>query len=318
MYSIGGVAGARNPNNAECFTAEPDTLFANGFANGGQNETCATYNLLKLSRQLFLFDPDAKYMDYYEQALYNHILASVAENNPGNTYHVPLNPGARKQFGNARHGRVHLLQRHRPGKQHQAPGLHLFPERRQPGPVRQPLRALHAELDGAQAWSSRRRTNFPYADTTRLTLTGGGQFDIKVRVPRWATQGFFVKINGQEQAVKAVPGTYLTLSGNWKDGDTIELRMPLPLLPGPGHGPAQHRQPLLRPGSAGRRGIRTAHRLAARDAGCGDIGKSITGDPAHAAFQYRRRGLQAVLRDLRPVFGVSGRDLEIVCAWCRR
>ena len=101
MYSIGGVAGAKNPNNAECFTAQPNTLFANGFANGGQNETCATYNLLKLSRQLFMFDQDGKYMDYYEQALYNHILASVAENNPGNTYHVPLNPGARKQFSNA-------------------------------------------------------------------------------------------------------------------------------------------------------------------------------------------------------------------------
>ena len=101
MYSIGGVAGARNPNNAECFTAEPDTLFENGFAAGGQCETCATYNLLKLDRQLFLFDPDAAYMDHYEQGLYNHILASVAESDPGNTYHVPLNPGARKQFGNA-------------------------------------------------------------------------------------------------------------------------------------------------------------------------------------------------------------------------
>ena len=41
-------------------------------------------------------------MDYYEQALYNHILASVAQTDAGNTYHVPLNPGARKQFTNAR------------------------------------------------------------------------------------------------------------------------------------------------------------------------------------------------------------------------
>jgi DUF1680 family protein len=40
-------------------------------------------------------------MDHYERGLYNHILASVAEQDPGNTYHVPLNPGARKQFGNA-------------------------------------------------------------------------------------------------------------------------------------------------------------------------------------------------------------------------
>jgi len=48
-----------------------------------------------------MFDQAAKYMDHYEQGLYNHILASVAENDPGNTYHVPLNPGAQKQFGNA-------------------------------------------------------------------------------------------------------------------------------------------------------------------------------------------------------------------------
>ena len=78
-----------------------DTLWDNGFASGGQNETCATYNLLKLDRQLFMYDQTAKYMDHYERALYNHILASVAEQDAGNTYHVPLNPGARKQFGNA-------------------------------------------------------------------------------------------------------------------------------------------------------------------------------------------------------------------------
>ena len=102
MYSIGGVAGARTPNNAECFTAQPDSLWENGFANGGQNETCATYNLLKLDRQLFMYDQTAKYMDHYERALYNHILASVAEDDPGNTYHVPLNPGAQKRFGNAK------------------------------------------------------------------------------------------------------------------------------------------------------------------------------------------------------------------------
>ena len=101
MYSIGGVAGARTPNNAECFTAQPSTLWENGFANGGQNETCATYNLLKLDRQLFMYDQTAKYMDHYERAIYNHVLASVAEDSPGNTYHVPLNPGAQKRFGNA-------------------------------------------------------------------------------------------------------------------------------------------------------------------------------------------------------------------------
>ncbi|HEY6900480.1 MAG TPA: beta-L-arabinofuranosidase domain-containing protein, partial [Puia sp.] len=100
MYSIGGVAGARNPNNAECFISQPGTLYENGFAAGGQNETCATYNMLKLTSDLFLFDPRGELMDYYERALYNDILASVAENTPANTYHIPLRPGSMKQFGN--------------------------------------------------------------------------------------------------------------------------------------------------------------------------------------------------------------------------
>ena len=48
-----------------------------------------------------MYEQTAKYMDHYERALYNHILASVAEESAGNTYHVPLNPGAQKRFGNA-------------------------------------------------------------------------------------------------------------------------------------------------------------------------------------------------------------------------
>lgn len=225
MYSIGGVAGARNPNNAECFTAQPDTLFVNGFSEGGQNETCATYNLLKLSRQLFLFDQDAKFMDYYEQALYNHILASVDENNPGNTYHVPLNPGARKRFGNARMDGFTCCN-----------GTALESSTKLQDSIyfrSTDDKSLYVNLyvPSTLTWSQRhltlrQSTSLPYADTTKLTLTGTGTFAIRVRVPRWATNGFAVKINGEDQDVNAVPGTYLTLSRSWQDGDTIELKMP--------------------------------------------------------------------------------------------
>jgi DUF1680 family protein len=57
--------------------------------------------MLKLTSDLFMFDQRAELMDYYERGLYNHILASVAENSPANTYHVPLRAGSIKQFGNA-------------------------------------------------------------------------------------------------------------------------------------------------------------------------------------------------------------------------
>ncbi len=284
MYSIGGVAGAKNPNNAECFTAQPDTLFTNGFNEGGQNETCATYNLLKLSRQLFMYDQDGKYMDYYERGLYNHILASVAENNAGNTYHVPLNPGARKQFGN--------------------PGMNGFTccngtalesnTKLQDSIYFRSAdnKTLYVNLyvPSTVTWPERnvvvkQNTNFPYADTTELTVTGGGDFSISVRVPRWATRGFYFKINDSEsQAVMVAPGEYLTIRRVWKDGDTIELKMPFhfylcpvmdkPNIAGIFYGPVllavQESEPL------------STWRPVILDKD--DIGKSITGDPGTLQF----------------------------------
>ncbi|MEO5894828.1 MAG: beta-L-arabinofuranosidase domain-containing protein [Vicinamibacterales bacterium] len=283
MYSIGGVAGARNPNNAECFPIQPDTLWENGFATGGQNETCATYNLLKLDRQLFMYDQTAKYMDHYERALYNHILASVAEENAGNTYHVPLNPGAQKHFGNAAMNGFTCCN-----------GTALESNTKLQDTIyfrSADNRALYVNLfvPSTVNWRARnvivqQTTDFPYADTTRLVVKGSGQFDLKVRVPRWASRGFFVKINGREQQVKGEPGSYLTLARTWRANDTVELRMPFhfyledvvdqPNVASIFYGPV-----LL---AAEESAARTDWRKVTLDAS--DVGKSIAGDPATLRF----------------------------------
>jgi uncharacterized protein len=283
MYSIGGVAGARNPNNAECFPAEPDTLWENGFASGGQNETCCTYNLLKLDRQLFMFDQSAKYMDHYEQGLYNHILASVAEDDPGNTYHVPLNPGAQKRFGNADMSGFSCCN-----------GTALESNTKLQDSIyfrSADDRTLYVNVfvPSTLNWSERKvvvkqQTDFPYADTTRLVLEGGGAFDIRIRVPRWAARGVFVKINGREQAVKAEPGSYLTLRRTWRTNDTIDLRIPfhfylVPVVDQPNVASIFYGPILL---AAEESAPRTDWRPVALDAG--DIGKSIAGDPATLRF----------------------------------
>lgn len=288
MYSIGGVAGARNPNNAECFTAQPDTLFANGFSQGGQNETCGTYNLLKLSRQLFLFDQDARYMDYYEQALYNHILASVDEDNPGNTYHVPLNPGARKRFGNARMDGFTCCNGTALESSTKLQDSIYFRG------VDNDALYVNLYVPSTLTWPERKvkltqRTNFPYADTTTLRLGGGGEFPIHVRVPRWAEHGFFVKINGQAQDVKATPGSYLALQRDWKDGDTIELRMPMgfhlsPVMDQPNIASVFYGPVLL---AAEEPEARSDWRPVTLEAG--DIGQSFEGDPA--ALRFRTGGV---------------------------
>lgn len=62
-------------------------------------ETCASYNLLKLTRELYRFRPDPRYMDYYERTLFNHILAAPERAATGETtYFFPLAPGSRRQF----------------------------------------------------------------------------------------------------------------------------------------------------------------------------------------------------------------------------
>jgi DUF1680 family protein len=283
MYSIGGVGGARNPNNAECFTAQPDTLWENGFAPGGQNETCATYNLLKLDRQLFMYDQTAKYIDHYEQALYNHILASVAERDPGNTYHVPLNPGAQKRFTNADMNGFTCCN-----------GTALESHTKLQDTIyfrSADNRTLYVNLfiPSSVDWIERKVvvqqvTAFPHADTTRLIVKGRGRFDIRVRVPRWATRGFFVTINGRDERVEAVAGTYVTLARSWRTNDAIEIRMPFafslqPVADQPNVASIFYGPILL---AAEEQGPRTDWRPVTLDAG--DIGRSITGDPATLRF----------------------------------
>ena len=101
MYSIGGVAGSKS--NSEMFTAQPDSLFASGFNNGGQNETCATYNMLKLSRAVVHVRPgrQSTWITTNRRSLTTSFLPWPKNNNAGNTYHIPLNPGSQKSFGNA-------------------------------------------------------------------------------------------------------------------------------------------------------------------------------------------------------------------------
>ncbi len=283
MYSIGGVAGASNPANAECFTIQPATLYENGFAAGGQNETCATYNMLKLTRNLFLFEQRAELMDYYERALYNQILASVAEDTPANTYHVPLRPGSAKSFGNPEMRGFTCCN-----------GTAIESSTKLQNSIyfrSADNQALYVNLyvPSTLKWTEKnvtvtQTTAYPKEDHTRLTINGNGAFDLNVRVPKWATKGFFVKINGREESVRALPGSYLTLSRDWKDGDTVELRMPFQFYLDPVmdqqniaslfYGPvllaAQESEPL--------REWRQIRLNAA------DISKSISGDPEQLQF----------------------------------
>ena len=307
MYSIGGVAGARNPANAECFTAQPASLYENGLSAGGQNETCATYNMLKLTGNLFLFDQRAEYMDYYERGLYNHILASVAEHTPANTYHVPLRPGSVKQFGNPNMTGFTCCNGTAIESNTKLQNSIYFKTKNND--------ALYVNLyvPSVLHWTERgitveQHSSFPKEDQTRLTVRGKGNFDVHVRVPSWARKGFFVQVNGKTLNVKATPGTYLKISRKWKDGDTIDLKMPFgfhldPLMDQPNIASLFYGPILL---AAQESEARKDWRQVTLDAR--DLGKSIQGDPKKLEFVidgvvykpfYETYGRHSVYLDVR-------------------
>ena len=139
-------------------------------------------------------------------------------------------------------------------------------------------------------------------------MNGSGPLDIKVRVPRWATRGFAVKINGRDQPVQAKPGTYLTLSRAWRANDTIDIRMPFgfsldAVMDQPNVASIFYGPVLL---AAEESGPRTDWRQVTLDAS--DIAKSITGDPSTLRFKAG----DAVLKPFFESYGRHSVYLNIV------
>ncbi|MFI6785633.1 beta-L-arabinofuranosidase domain-containing protein [Micromonospora sp. NPDC050276] len=224
MYANGGTGGnyPGSNNNTELFQNRGN--IANSIAQGGA-ETCTTYNLLKLARNLFFHEHDPAYLDYYERGLLNQILGSRADNadvnSPQVTYFQPLTPGATRSYGNIGTccGGTGL-------ENHTKYQETIYFKSADGGTLWVNLYAASTLTWAEKGFTITQDTSYPRADHTRLTVDGSGQLDINLRVPGWVRKGFFVTINGAPQSVDARPGSYLTLSRTWRPGDTVEIRMP--------------------------------------------------------------------------------------------
>ncbi|MCQ9131140.1 glycoside hydrolase family 127 protein [Streptomyces hilarionis] len=189
-------------------------------------ETCATHNMLKLSRQLFFRTPDPAYMDYYERALTNHILASrrdaPSQDSPEVTYFVGMGPGAVREYDNigtccGGTGMENHTKYQDSVFFRSAAGDALYVNLALASTLRWPERGLVIEQSS------------PYPAEGVRTLTfreGGGSFDLRLLVPSWATAGFTVGVNGVVQTVRATPGSHLTLSRTWQRGDRVTVSAP--------------------------------------------------------------------------------------------
>jgi hypothetical protein len=218
-YSTGGTS------NYEHWRTEPGVLSTE--ISPDSQESCCTYNMLKLTRHLFMWDPQPVYADYYERALYNSILSTQDPETGMMMYFVALKPGHWKVYNTPRDSfwcctGTGMENHARYGEgiyYHDDEGLYvnLFI----PSELNWPEKGLRL----------RQETGFPEEEATALVFHAEKpvKLALRVRVPYWATRGVEVKINGQPQPLAARPASYLVLDRTWQQGDRVEVALPMSL-----------------------------------------------------------------------------------------
>lgn len=193
---------------------------------GSSCETCATYNMLKVTKALNGYHPDnAKYMDFYERGLMNQIAGAI-DTRPNNTnphritYQYAIGHGAGLDERGASSWSCCNgtgLENH---VKYQEAAYFTTADTIFVG-----LYIPSTATWDAKGVSLKQECSFP-AEFSKITVNGSGTFDIKLRVPYWASAGFVVKVNGVVVAENPALSTYVLAGKTWNNGDVIEITMP--------------------------------------------------------------------------------------------
>ena len=189
-------------------------------------ETCNTYNMLRLTKMLFESNPRPEYMDYYERAMYNHILSTINPVQGGFVYFTPMRSGHYRVYSqpqtsfwccvgsgmenHARYGEMAYSQ------EGDSLLVNLF--------IPSKLNWHGTEIEQS--------TRFPYEETTTLTITPAKkskQFTLLLRCPGWTDASkVTLTVNGTSQKFKVDNG-YIALNRKWSKGDSVTLTLPMRL-----------------------------------------------------------------------------------------
>jgi DUF1680 family protein len=188
-------------------------------------ESCNSYNMLKLTEDLFRENPSAKYADYYERTIYNHILSTQNPETGGYVYFTPVRPRSYRVYsapneamwccvgtGMENHGKYNeFIYTH----QHDSLFVNLF---------------IASELN----WREKgiqltQQTNFPFEEQTKLIITkAASSFKLMMRYPCWVAEGALkILVNGKAVSYTAHPSSYIAINRDWKKGDVIEIDLPM-------------------------------------------------------------------------------------------
>ncbi|HXT32264.1 MAG TPA: beta-L-arabinofuranosidase domain-containing protein [Vicinamibacterales bacterium] len=192
--------------------------------DGRTAESCNVYNMLKLTRDLFALRPDAEYAEFQERALFNHVLGSIDPADGSTCYMVPVGRAVRREYQNMAQSFTCCVGTGMENHALHGDGVYYTGPDRLWVNIYAPSTAEWA----AEGVKLALETSFPEGDEVKLTLTprAAKAFTLALRRPRWAGQGFTVKVNGESVANLAEPGAYVELKRTWKPGDTVALVLP--------------------------------------------------------------------------------------------
>ncbi|HPS03652.1 MAG TPA: glycoside hydrolase family 127 protein, partial [Candidatus Sumerlaeota bacterium] len=178
------------------YFGQPDKL--NDMVDGRTAETCNVYNMIKMARTLFSIQPEVRYADFHERALYNHILGSIDPTDGWTCYMTPVGRGVRREYEeNMLDGgftccvgtgmESHAL--HAYGLYYES-GDKLWVNVYAPSKAEWKAAGVKFEME----------TAFPEGETASLKITAvdsSKEWTLLLRRPYWAGEGFSVKVNGE-------------------------------------------------------------------------------------------------------------------------
>lgn len=224
-YATGGSA------NTESWLTNANHVAAEMRVSSHHQECCCAYNMMKLTRRLYSWSGDLRYIDYYERNLWNHRLGTIQPTTGLTTYFLSMSPGAWKT----------LCTEDQTFWCCTGTGVEEFTK----------LQDTIYYHDGSDIfvnlfvaselrWSQRnigilQQTSFPETDRTTLIVRSApaGEWTMHVRIPGWTTSDNVVLLNGRKLETAGTPGSYFAIRRSWKVGDKVELIVPFRLTAQP-------------------------------------------------------------------------------------
>jgi len=188
---------------------------------------CGAYGHFKITRYLLRVTKDSRYGDSMERVLYNTILGAWPVQADGTSFYYsdyaatgrkvwygqrwPCCSGTFPQLAADYHVSTYLRS---------ADGVYinLFT----PSSVRWTAWGANLGL--------RQETRYPFEDTVQIQVSASQptEYTLYVRIPAWAEPNPILSVNGARVA-DVKPGTFVAVRRTWKNGDLVELELPMPL-----------------------------------------------------------------------------------------